>query len=164
MIAHNCCRYISGAQKSMRSLVICQRPQWRGNKYLIFDHMRICQVCSYAKKNIRVGSTPCDSLLPCDKSTGFLPEATFGLRVLSLPACVCVYVCVRVSINHEFVRAITHQPFKLGSPNVDQRCKRPWLRALKFCVTFDRDLQGQIELKVRIYPILSLCMPWLTTN
>ena len=41
----------------------------------------------------------------------FLPEASFGLRVLSLPACVCVYVCV--SVNHEFVRAITHQPFKL---------------------------------------------------
>ena len=29
---------------------------------------------------------------------------------------------------------------------------------------FDRDLQGQIELKVKIYPILSLCMPWLTSN
>ena len=34
----------------------------------------------------------------------FLPEASFGLWVLSLPACVCV----RVSVNHEFVRAITH--------------------------------------------------------
>ena len=71
----------------------------------------------------------------------FYPRPVFGLRVLSLPACVCV----RVSVNHEFVRPITHQPFKLGSPNLDQRCKRPWLRALLFCGMIDRDLQGQIE-------------------
>ena len=72
-----------------------------------------------------------------------LPEASFGLRVLSLPAFVCV--CVRVSVNHEFVCAITHQPFKLGSPNLDQKCKRPWLRALSFCGMIDHDLQDQIE-------------------
>ena len=79
----------------------------------------------------------------------FLPEASFGLRVLSLPACVCVSVClcVCVSVNHELVRAIIHQPFKLGSPNLDQRCKRPWLRSLLFCGVIDSDLQGQIELE-----------------
>ena len=71
----------------------------------------------------------------------FLPEASFGLRVFSLPARVCVHV----SINHEFVRTITHHPFKLGSPNLDQRCKKPWLRALLFCGMIDHDLQGQIE-------------------
>ena len=42
----------------------------------------------------------------------FLPEASFGLRVLSLP----VSVSVRVR-NHWIFRAITSQPFKLGSPN-----------------------------------------------
>ena len=78
----------------------------------------------------------------------FLPEASFGLRVLLLPA--YVYVCV--SVNHELVRAIIHQPFKLGSPNLDQRCKRPWLRALLFCGTIDLDLQGQIELKSQNLP------------
>ena len=77
-----------------------------------------------------------------------LPEASFGLRVLSLPACVCV----RVSVNHELVRAIIHQPFKLGSPNLDQRCERPWLRALLFCGAIDLDLQGQIELKNQNLP------------
>ena len=71
----------------------------------------------------------------------FLLEASFGLQVLSLPACVCVYV----SVNHEFVRAITHQPFKLGSSNLDQRCKRPCLRTPLFCGMIDRDLQSQIE-------------------
>ena len=79
----------------------------------------------------------------------FLPEARFGLWVLSLPACVCV--CVRVSVNHEFVRAVTPQAFKLGSPNLDQRCKRPWLRALLFCGMIVRDLQGQIELQSQIF-------------
>ena len=39
----------------------------------------------------------------------------------------------------------TYTTFKLGSPNLDQRCKRPWLRALLFCGMIDRDLQGQIE-------------------
>ena len=61
-------------------------------------------------------------------------------------------MCVRVSVNHEFVHVITHQPFKLGSPNLDQRCKRPWLRALSFCGMMDRDLQGQIELQSQNLP------------
>ena len=72
-----------------------------------------------------------------------LPEVSFDLRVLSLPACVCV----RVFVNHELVRAIIHQPFTLGSPNLDQRCKRPWLRSLLFCGVIDGDLQGQIKLE-----------------
>ena len=76
----------------------------------------------------------------------FLPEASFGLRVLSLPASVCVSVClsVRLCVNHLLVRALTRVPFKLGSPNLDQRCKRPWLRSLLFCGLIDLDLQGQI--------------------
>ena len=66
--------------------------------------------------------------------------------------CLCVFVYVCVSVHQEFVRAITHQPFKLGSPNLDQRCKRPWLRALLFCGMIDRDLQGQIELQSQNLP------------
>ena len=50
----------------------------------------------------------------------FLPEASFGLRVLSLPASVCVCPSLRQSW---VVRAITHHPFQPGSPNLDQRCK-----------------------------------------
>ena len=74
----------------------------------------------------------------------FLPEASFGLRVLSSPASVglCVRVCV--CINHELVRTITHRSFKLGSPNLDQRCKTPWFRSLLFLGMIDLDLQGQI--------------------
>ena len=50
----------------------------------------------------------------------FLPEASFGFRVLSLPASVCV--CVRMCASTpQLVRAITRHPFKLGSSNLDHR-------------------------------------------
>ena len=47
----------------------------------------------------------------------FLPEASFGLQVLSSPVSVCV------CINHLLVRTITRHLFKLGSPNLVQRSK-----------------------------------------
>ena len=34
--------------------------------------------------------------------------------------------------HFELVRAITHHPFKLGPPNLDQMCKIPWFRSLLF--------------------------------
>ena len=96
---------------------------------------------------------PTDGLIPRigwdDFFWQFLPEASFGLRVLSLPA------SVRPSLS-KFFRAITHQPFKLGSPNLDQRCKRPWLRSLLFCGTIDRDLPDQIELQSQNIPHFEL--------
>ena len=78
------------------------------------------------------------------KDDWLVPEASFGLWVLSLPASVCVSVCVSLCGNHLLVRAITWDPFKLGSPNLDQRCKRPWLRSLLFWGAIDLDLQGEI--------------------
>ena len=93
---------------------------------------------------------------------GFLPEASYGLRVLSLPAsvcvcvCVCVCMCVCVSVNHQFVRTITCHPLKLQSPNLDQKCKTPWLRCLLFLGFIDLDLQGQIELKSQNLPHFGL--------
>ena len=74
---------------------------------------------------------------------------------------MCVSVCrsVRPCVN-KFVCMITHHPFKLVSPNLDQRCKRPWLRLFLFCRVIDHDLQCQIQLlKVQIYSILSLSAP-----
>ena len=61
-------------------------------------------------------------------------------------ACVCVSVRVSVCvcINHLLVRTITHQPFTLESPNLDERRKTPWLRCLLFLGVIDWDLQGQI--------------------
>ena len=65
-------------------------------------------------------------------------------------ACVCL--CVRPCVNHLLVRTITQDPFKLGLPNLDQRCKRPWLRSLSFCGAIDHELQGQILLKSQNLP------------
>ena len=59
-------------------------------------------------------------------------------------ACVCLCVCPCVCVNPQLVRVITHHPFKLGSPNLDHRCKRPWLRSLSFWDVIGLDLQGQI--------------------
>ena len=71
-----------------------------------------------------------------------LPEACFGLWVLSLPASVCL--CVSLCVNHLFVRTTTQDPFQLGSPNLDHECKRPWPRSLpcSFWGVIDLDLQG----------------------
>ena len=87
-----------------------------------------------------------------------LPEASFGLRVLSSPAsvCVCPCVCVSLWVNHLLVHAITRDPFKLGSPNLDQRCKRPWLRSLLFLGWLTLTFKVKFNFKVKIYPILSL--------
>ena len=65
-------------------------------------------------------------------------------------------VCVRVSVNHELVRAIIHQPFKLVSPNLDQRCKSPRLRSLFFVGWLTVIFKVKLNLKVKIYPILGL--------
>ena len=57
------------------------------------------------------------------------PVLAFGYcRRLRLSVCPSVRVCV----NHLLVREITRDPFKVGSPNLDQMCKRPWLRSLLF--------------------------------
>ena len=95
----------------------------------------------------------------------FLPEASFGLRVLSLPASVCLCVCM--CGNHVLVRTITHHRFKLGSPNLDQGCKVPWLRHLLFLEAIDLGLQGQILLKMAIFltsPILEIHNHHMTTK
>ena len=68
--------------------------------------------------------------------------------IVIAPVCVSVSVCV--CINHLLVRTITHQPFKLESPNLKYRCKTPWLRRLLFWGVIDLELQGQILLESRI--------------
>ena len=67
-----------------------------------------------------------------------------GIVIACVCGSVCPCVCMCVCINHELVCTITHRPFKLGSPNLDQRCKTPWFGSLLFLGMIDLDLQGQI--------------------
>ena len=55
-------------------------------------------------------------------------------------------VCVCVSVNHELVRAINFHLFKLETPNLDQKCKTPWLKYRLFWQLLDLYLQGEIYL------------------
>ena len=80
-------------------------------------------------------------ILRCCKSHHFFTRGQFWPSGIVI-ACVCGSVCV--CINHELVRTITHHPVKLGSPNLDQRCKTPWFGSLLFLGMIDLDLQGQI--------------------
>ena len=86
-------------------------------------------------------SNPSD--LPCYYLLSFFTRGQFWPSGIVV-ACVCLCVCPYVCVNPLLVRAITHHPFKLGSPNLDHRCKRPWLRSLLFWGVIDLDLQGQI--------------------
>ena len=71
----------------------------------------------HSKKNESFTKEYIFSMIDLVIDHSFLPEASFGLRVLS--SAVFVGLCVRVCVNHELVR--THRSFKLGSPNLDQR-------------------------------------------
>ena len=65
-------------------------------------------------------------------------------RWLRLSVCMSARPFVCVCGNHVLVRAITYHPFKLGSPHLELRCKRPWLRSLMFCGVADLALHDQI--------------------
>ena len=70
---------------------------------------------------------------------------SFYLRaVLAFGYCRCLRQSVLpcVCINHLLVGTITRDSLKLGSPNLDQRCKSPWLRSLFF--------SGQLTLTFKI--------------
>ena len=71
-----------------------------------------------------------------------LLDVSFGLWVLWL--LVSVSVCLSVCVNHLLIHKITCDLFKLGLPNLDQRCKAPWLRSPLCWKAIDLDLQGQI--------------------
>ena len=70
--------------------------------------------------------------------------------------CLCVRPSVCVCGKHLLVCLITHHPFKLGSPNLDNRCKRPWLRSPLFLGVIDLDLKGQIDLQSQNLPHFEL--------
>ena len=62
----------------------------------------------------------------------FFTTGDFALRILLLSASVCVCVCLCVSLNHEVVHAVTHDPLKLGSQNLEQRSLNRFMK-VPFC-------------------------------
>ena len=78
---------------------------------------------------------------------GFITRGQFWPSGIVI-GCVCGSVCQCVCVNHELVRTITHRSFKLGSLNLDQRCKTPWFRYLLFL--------GMIDLESQILPNFEL--------
>ena len=107
-----------------------------GNDYLIFLQSQIiCSSHMHTKHH----------WFPTSRHgviANLLPEASFGLQVMSLPA------CFRVSVNHELVCAITCHKFELESPNLDQKCKIFCLRSSSFLGLIR--LPGQILLYLEI--------------
>ena len=82
-----------------------------------------------------------------------------GIVVPCICLCVPVCVCNCVCINLELVCTITHHPFKLGSPNLDDKCITHWLRFPSFLGAIDVNLQGQIELHKSKFTPFWAC-PW----
>ena len=82
----------------------------------------------------------------------------FYLRpVLAFGYCRCqhLFPCPSIRVNHELHRVITCHPFKLESPNLDQKCKTPWLRSLLFLGFVALTFKFKFNSKVKITPILS---------
>ena len=115
--------------------------------------IHISQIFSCDQAALWMVFSVCPSV--CLSVTPFYPRPVlaFGYcHCLRLSVCVSVCVCGK----HLLVRAITQHQFKLGSPNLDNRCKRPWLRSLLFWGVIDLDLQGQIELQSQNLPHFEL--------
>ena len=73
---------------------------------------------------------------------------------------------IRIYPHFELVRSITHYPFQLGSPKMDQRRKIAWLRSLSFWMAIDLDLQGEIWFKKSnflVSPLLEIHNHHITT-
>ena len=83
----------------------------------------------------------CRQHVPLSEQPGTYYSSIFTRGQYWPPGIVVACVCPSVSPSViKFVRAITRHPFKLGSPNLDHRCKRPWLRSLIFWGVTDLDL------------------------
>ena len=121
-------------------------------------HMHIQHICINIHAHVHVklyGFIQCPFSFFRGTRYGSWPKTSFDLRVLSLPAPVCL--CVRPSVRQPWVVcAITCDPLKPESPNLGPRCHTHCLRELYG--VFDLDLQVEFNLKVKmIEPRLVLC-------
>ena len=92
----------------------------------------------------------------------FLPEASFGLRVLSLPASVCLCVCVSVCPCMYQSQACPHDNSPLVQARITKfgtKLQRPCLRSLLFCGWSISTFKVKFNLKVKILPHFDLVRP-----
>ena len=82
---------------------------------------------------------------------GFLPEANFGLRELSLPVsmCVCLFVCLCVCQSQVFPHD-NSSPIQAGITNFGPEVQNTLVRIPIFLGVIDLDHQGPILLESRI--------------
>ena len=102
-----------------------------------------CQVCP------RDNSTPVQARLTkfgqkMQNTLAMVPIVFWGQSSLTLK--VKFNLKVKIYPILSLSTQLTHHPFKLGSPNLEQRCKIHWLRSLLFWDAID--LQDQIWLKM----------------
>ena len=88
-------------------------------------------------------------------------DSFYPRPVLASGYCRCLCLCV--CINHLLVRTLTHHLFKLGSQNLVQRSKTPWLRPYCFGGQLTLTFKVKFNFKLKIDPILSLSKPLLNT-
>ena len=62
----------------------------------------------------------------------------FYRRPVLVGYCFCVSECV----EHELVRAITHLPFTLGSPNFNHKCKITWVNRALYVLAWNSNFTG----------------------
>ena len=78
---------------------------------------------------------------------------------MAIEYCPCLRLSVSPCVNHLLVRTVTRDAFKLGSPNLNHRCKRPWFMSVLFWGVIDLYLQGQIYLRSQNLPHFELVRP-----
>ena len=79
------------------------------------------------------------------------PALAFGY---SRCLCLCVRVCLSVClcVCQSLVHAVTRDPFKRGSLNLNKRCKRSWLRSILFLGAIDLDHRSNLTWKSKFTP------------
>ena len=119
---------------AVRQVICLQHPitEWYssspGTKAVIINNWRIdtraysIRFCQYYYKVYQLAKYSTALIFSCGQFW------SFGIECGCLRLSVLVFVCMPVSpcVNLELVRAITS--FKARSPNLNQRCRSPWLR------------------------------------
>ena len=87
----------------------------------------------------------------------FLPEASFGHRILSLPESMCVYVCVSVCVSITCCPRNNSGPLQARITKFGPKLQKTLFKVPIVWGAIDLDLQGQIQPKNRNLPPFWAC-------